>query len=403
MSWDDLNIPDLEDIPANYFVNWQFINSFIIAFQERADYIEGANRASTYDGLVFTNAQISSSDFRSRLLAFNSNVRSCFNAQWVKEDTWDQMGTFTTDTITIGGGAGSRFIPGMGLIDIIPWDETELRLLLTDEVYDDIFTTYTYDINFKPSYWSGLYKLVKYVMLFRTLSIANDYNPTRNDPVLVLNDSESLSKVESGLDLDGLITEAINSPNTANQSFNNFIMDTALNYISRWNGLTHSDQCRISYNSVTTDPFCQTPTLMDIRTVLWRDLGNFLTTTSEEDDFFGNVEDSRLERSWSEPFSGSELYEVIGGVTQTPVLTGTPSGYRAENRNFPVSHSGGNTSIDIAGLTDLRFGYDFTVTQAPTTPFGSEEKAGQFVNYYLNYATCELPQDDFIFSIEPPL
>ena len=400
MSWEDLGIIDLENIPEGYLVGWPFINAFMVAFQERADYIEGAERTVEYNDLLFDNAQILTSEFDDRLSIFNFNVRSCFNAQWVKEDTWTQMAAFTKAPVTIGGGAGQRHVPGLGLIDIILWDETELRLLLTDEVYDDIFTTYTRSVNFKPSYWSGLYKLIKYVMLFRTLSVANNYDPSRLDPVLVLNDAESFKETEPDLNLSGLVSDSITSPNTSNNSFNNFLSSTAVSFQSRWTGSIHIDSCSVNYSAITTDPFCKTPSLMPIRTLLWRDLGNFLSTLSEEDNIFNNVDNSIGVDSTSEPYIGDITYETINTVPQDPVETGEPIGYKAENRNFPVYYADGNTSVNIAGLTDLRYGYDFTVIPAPDgSSLQSFLRKGRGVNYYLNYATCELPQSDFDFSV----
>jgi hypothetical protein len=412
MTWDGLGINDFENIPGGYLVNWRFINAFLLAFQERADYIEGAERAETYNDLIFNGPQVSTLELQSRLSTLNGNVTSCFNTTWLKEQTWTDLSGFSVGLTDIG--SSGRNDPGLDVIDIVPWDEQELRDLLTDEVYEDIFELYSYYVSFKASYWSGLYKLLKYVMLYRTLTIRTNYDPDPDEPYLMLIQKEGFSDSEPNLNLNSLVTQS-KTGTTVTNGGNKLIRRGAITASSTYkvsnrnNIFSESfiDISRVRYNSLTIDPFCKVPAQMNIQTLLWRDFGNIKNERSDETQQ-GSLKNRNNSSVISEPISASRTEVVTDFVHSDPVYSPSEEGFSrtAENPKLPISYADGKCSLSIDGLTDLRDTYSISPEQAPKVlpDFSvgyaqTDEVRGQSVDYYLNYAACELPQGEFNYPV----
>lgn len=409
MSWDDLGIEDLENIPEGYLVSWTFINAFLKAFQERADYIEQADRAKTYDDLILTGAQIGSTELIGRLLDLNNKVLKCFsNTTWYKQETWDELSAYSSGLVSASSSEG------LGVITKTPWDEAALKILLTDEVYEDIFKNYSFSVSFKPTYWSGLYKLIIHVMLYRELTISIAHTPKPKEPILYLNGSET----GTGSNVDGTISDAIAQSRKTTKYDNGTIIlrdgGAASGAEGRWirqvfpepDIITEVVSNFATYHGQTKKPFCKTPALMNIETLLFRGLGeginsstkfNEPTMTAISEDLetiiTGPIAASRVE-SFSEP----DDFSVVYSPDQKTYISN-----KAENRKMPVTYVNDRCLVDISGLSDAR---DFGVATASAPPIEPDESStlneastGSFARYELNWALCELPQDEFVFGL----
>lgn len=406
MGWDDLEIPDMENIPAGYLVTWPFINAFFEAFQERSDYIEQAERAVTYDDLILDAGQISTMELTDRLLDFNTKVRSCFdNTTWYKEETWTSLTSYTSGLCD-----SNKNIEGLGVITKTPWDETAIRILLADEVYDDIFTDYSYYVNFKPTYWSGLYKLIKYVMLYRNLTIRTTFTPTPTEPYLVVNGLETFGGSDESL--SAVLAESKSDSNHFNQGGRALntgsVQSRASVRVQSSTGDIFDDLIdnSVSYAGIELNPVCKTPALMNIETLLFRGLGEAVSVSSEVRVPFFVPRDLSRVTNLLEPVVASSTEEGDDYVFQPTVFVPDHETYvssKAKNHKLPVSYVGDTCVVDISGLFDIRD--TSTVVQASVTPVeeeGSssfaEEHNGHSIEHYLNWALCELPQDEFEFK-----
>lgn len=415
MSWDDLGIPDMNDIPDRYLCSWKFFNAFFEAFQERADYIENVPRAVTYDDLILTAGQIGAVEFRTRLGTFKNNVRGCINnTTWYKESTWTELSNFTHEATT-----ANKTFPTLDVITLDEWDETALRALLTDDVYDLIFENDNFDVNFRPSYWSGIYKLINEVMLYRDLSVSNVYTPEPTEPILYLNGEETFTGFDENLSV--ILAESI-SDSTIFQGGNNKIMARGLvgfesTYRKFSNGNEDATQRgRVNYIGLTIDPFCKAPALMDIQLLTWRALGS----GGVESEFSGTGDENtatptngtRVEQR-NEPVSSSKTTSVVDGEEQDPVYVPSQELYLltyAQNPQFPSSYDeeAGFINISLASIPDIRVSNSVSSALAvtgepdgPAHPYTSSKFSAETTGeYYLNMALCALPQSEFEFPAE---
>jgi len=413
MGWGDLGIPDMNDIPDRYLNSWKFFNAFFEAFQERADYIEDVARAVTYDDLILTAGQIGALEWQSRLSTFRNNVRGCINNNtWYKESTWNELSSFTHEATTT-----NKTFPTLGVITLTEWDEDALRILLTDDVYDLIFENDNFDVNFRPSYWSGIYKLINEVMLYRDLSVSVVYTPEPTEPILYLNGQETFGG--SDPDLATILAESIND-SVIIQNGNRRFIGGGVNFSSTYRKTTIGEeitqQAMVNYFANTTEPFCKTPALMDIQLLTWRNQGSI----SSEGAFAGtgdsgtaNPTNGSSVQASNEPEFSSLTESIINGEAQDTVYL--PSlellflKY-AQNPHFTSSHNPGTglISINSSSIRDIRVSNAVSdalaVPGEPDGPFNrysSSKNSGDAVGeYYLNMAMCALPQNEFEFPAE---
>lgn len=415
MGWDDLGIPDMNDIPDRYLVNWHFFNAFFEAFQERADYVEDVARAVTYDDLILTGPQISATELRNRLATFNTNIRGFFqNNTWYQESSWNQLSNFTSQSTL-----ANKTFPTLGVITLTEWDETALRALLTDDVYDLIFEDGSFDKNFRPSYWSGIYKLINEVLLYRDLSISVVHTPAPTEPILYLNGQETFNG--SDTDLSTIIIESIFESNiipNGNRRFAGGEVSFNSDYIKHSSGDVFTTQsATVNYFAINKDPFCKTPALMDIQLLTWRDLGTGIGTREFAGTGNSGTADPTNGLSLTQvntPFFSSISRSTVNGVVQPFVWVPSQSlallDY-AENPHLSSNYDMGTgfTNIEVlAGIPDIRINNtvsnDLAVPGEPDGPFHpyeSEKADAEFTGeYYLNMAMCALPQSEFEFPAE---
>jgi hypothetical protein len=436
MSWDELLIDDLENIPAGYLVSWKFFNAFFKAFQERADYIEQAERAETYDALILTGPQIGSTELTGRLSIFHFNAVSCFNnTTWYKEQTWLDLKDYTN------GLTSSTHPPviGMGIIDIEVWDEAALRTLLTDEVYESIFVSYSFDTNFNPSYWSGLYKLLSIVMFYRRLTIKTAHDPNPTEPYLVSNGLDIFrgaegtgSSVDAGTDpitfLDNLVSESKSNPDSSLDRGSVLLSNINLSTDSRnrarnfqgFIGNVTNDSAGVFSFIVTSPLFCVTPALMNIEILIDKQFGDIKSTSDLLTHEAASESSSTLSYSDIEVSTKTGVVPASHTNTATSTTSGSPdtftnvyvpdqttfSSFRAENPKFSISYSVDRNLVDISTIADIRDTYSFSDTLAddtepPSAPtnFSNESHKRRTQGTYdkINLAICELPQDEFKF------
>jgi len=405
MGWGDIGV-DPADIPDRFQVNWKFLNGFFEAFQERADYIEGAARAESYDSLLFTNSQVSASEFHSRLSIFNANILSCFTSTiWYKSSTWNQLSGFSSQATDLN--SRDFGVPGLTVIDLEPWEEVDLRSLLTDEVYEDIFGNGTGNKFVKPSYWSGLYKLLTEVMLYRDLTVTTAYNPNETEPILVLNGLETAS--DAGEDLSSVV-QNLNSSNKFNHGSKKLKsggIGASTSYRKLPNGTEETtESAGGNYEGLTKNPFCKVPGLMEIEILLWRDGGRRFSSF-EQEGIQGEENGTEL-IEFQEPVASSFSQEKVDGSFEDPVWTPDEDSVGkkiAQNKHLGVSYnaSEGTASVSLSSLVDIRSSHNVEQTPSPEgepsgfKPFVSNINQTDEATYILNIAMCALPQSSFEF------
>jgi hypothetical protein len=435
MSWDVLGIVDLEDIPSGQHVSWIFITTFMRAFKERLDFAEGPDKAEDYEDMLLNGPQISRSELVLRFSQLNGLVKSFFNNNtWYKEETWLQLSTYTSGLATDDDPDG-----GMGVIDLEEWEEIDLRELLTDDVYELIFDSYAYDSNFRPSYWSGLYKLLRYVIKYRKLTIKLAYEANPTEPYLVVNGTSIGSGLEAAEDMDVAagLAAAIASTRTPDSTSSagsrdlyRCVLSTESIYRTSYGPfhdpehITFETGATSAYaKEVTGEPFCVVPAQMDIQFLVDRYTGDEYTTTDRQD--------------YEDFPNGDEFifYELDISSAKTDILPSTYHGFRpsefepiedtyvpdyttyhslrAENPKFGVSFLGDRCKVDLSSIEDIRDSHSIEDPQAPKPPTlqethngaGNTQNESKIVKYQtayhgLNLAMCELPQDFFEFPAE---
>lgn len=417
MGWDDLGINDMNDIPDRYLCSWKFFNAFFEAFQERADYVEDVPRAITYDDLIMTGGQIGVLELQSRLSTFNNNVRGFFNNNiWYKESTWTELKSMTH--VVTASKSRNKSFPGLDALTLTEWDEDALRELLTDDVYELIFENNSTDRNFRPVYWSGIYKLLNEVFLYRGLSVSEVYTPEPTEPILYLNGQETFSGSDENLStviLDSILNSVIIQNGNKTIANSNVIFNSS--YFKNSSGDEDISQLgSVIYNGITTDPFCKTPALMDIQILLWRDRGS----GGEESEGSGTGDEntatptnsSQVQEKNDPVFSSITNKTINGEVQDTTYIPNQENVFLryAQNPHFTSTfdEESGFTNVSLASIPDLRVSNSVSTSIAvtgeadgPFNPFGSgtgsSESTGE---YFLNMALCALPQSEFEFPAE---
>lgn len=412
---------DPGNLQAGYTPSWKFFNAFFRAFQERGGYIEGAEKADKYDDLFLTGSQIGATELMSKLNTFNGFVRgtidfngSQFNltdgTDWYKQSTWDQIVAFQAERVDVS--SRQRTLRGLTVIDLDVWDEEALRELLTDVVYDMIFGSGSNQKFFDTRYWGGLYKLLNQVLLHRELSINYFFDPNPTQPYLVINKGETSQF--SGFELSEVVSKSINE----STKFNNGVSSLGSSGVStQTTYIKHPGQdeptirklASAGYSGNRQEPFCKSPTKMDIQLLLWVNKG----------DTDSNVENSGLSgestgigiAEQGPPLFSSQTINVINGLAQDAVYVPNRDAFFsniAQNPHFPISFSPetGTATISLASIVDLRTGS--SVTQPPSAvgePEGNKAYSSilghtQSNTNLLNMAFCSLPQGDFEFPAE---
>jgi hypothetical protein len=251
-------------------------------------------------------------------------------------------------------------------------------------------------------------------MLYRTLTIKINYDPDPDEPYLMLIQQEGFSGSEPNLNLNDLIVKSKTDSSISNGGNKlirrGFIQADSEYRVSNANNIfreSYHNISRVSYTSLSIDPFCKIPAQMSIKTLLWREYGNLKSDLSVELQQ-NNVKNRNDSTSISEPITASRTEEVIDYVFNDPVYTPSQEGYHrsAQNPNLPISYLDGKCHLNIDGLTDLRDDNSVTPVEAPkvlpdfAVGFAkTREVRGQTVGYYLNYAACELPQGEFNYPV----
>jgi len=435
MPWSDLKISNLNEIPDRYLVSWKFFNAFFKAYQERADFIEGADRAETYDDIMLTGAQVSATVLRARLGNFHGKVLSCFNDTiWYKSSTWSSLSFFSK------GEATDKRKLGLGVIELEEWDEEALKTFLTEDIYDLIFTGYSFATAFDPAYWSGLYKLLS-VMKYRKLTIHTGYEPTiPTEPYLLINGVRAGSSIkkEDGEEgnADALFTAAVSGANSNATNSDAGSLTLATSSVSsqsrsvagkaQGNEFTNVQNVAIAgFGKVTSDPFCVVPAQMNIQTLLYRE--NSRTVERIDEITIDAITEVGGKLSWSYNRTVSKSDPINATITvegsyanevvlppKTLSATYDPSLQEfqkkgAENPKFGVSFAGDRCKVGIGSLVNVVNTNSFSNLQSPMQEHpinnsslvnSSEITAVESISYKLNLAMCELPQDEFDYPAQ---
>jgi len=441
MSFSDLGINDLEDIPSGYLVSWKFLNAFFKAFQERADYIEYASRAETYEDLILDNAQIATSELATRLSSFNGKVLSCFNrTQWVKDSSWLELSSLSYERVGEPTSNRQTVSEGLGIIDLEIWEEEDLRDLLTDDGYDLVFD-YSYSSSFNPLYWSSLYILLKYVMKYRKMTLSYAHEPNPPEPYLVINDrfievGQRFDDGEDATDTNELFEEAVARSRGGKLTFddgNNVLWRCSVESQSKSTsfklqgdeGTVYNNLAYVEARGLSSNPFCVVPSKMEMQVLLLRGQG---TATSRVDE----IDQPASPTHWEDPefkwdFDEYLEYEIKGfkatrsrsggweGDTREPKeidteYTPNQNSYGltyGENPKYSTSYLGNKCELSLPQYKDFRVDNDFGDLQADAlgVPYFNSSLVNTVTKkrlagsiYQLNLVLCALPQDQFEFK-----
>lgn len=399
MSWDELLIDDLENIPVGYLVSWKFFNAFFLAFQERADYIENCTRAIEYDSLLLDGPQIGATELNSRLSSFHVNVKSCFSGTvWIRAVSYNALKSFGVDVMPSGAGSGAR---GLGVFDWEEWDEVELKEFLGDDVYDLIFGAYA-DATMRDSrYWSGLYKLLNNVMLYRSISLFTSAAPNPvTEPYIVANGYKTGFASNPDLNVGAAVSQAL-SDNPEREQGSTVLRRTFIGSLSShlFPGVPDENSFAI-IAGYTGSWDLLAPTKMNIEFLVFSGQGEALSNSSIV--VFNDATDATDVSSTviNNPLSCS----INTNIADDPASVYTPNqatflADKAWNPKFAVGFNGTHTTIDISAVDGVTNNHGVNVSPADSNPNveRSRNDSSATDNYIFNYAIAELPQDDFEF------
>lgn len=418
MGWEETGVTDLLNIPDRMQMHWKFFNAFFKAFQERAYYTESGGsfvpRPAFYDDLILDGPQIHQTELRSRLNSFNQAVRinwpvinlqvppfgKALAKQWLKVDTWDEFGTFT-DALEDD------------LADEVFWEYAEVRALLTDDVFDSILVDYTYENNFNPAYWTGIYQLIN-LMEYRGLSIVTGPEPIgieddQRNPRLHCTGREDFTG--NGPVFDDLIAESVIDSVITTQGTKTITSGEAQAFSSSHFRDGESESASVSYQGMANDPFVITPLAMDIRTKL--DARIEERSVDQQIKFNTVIWDIQDTLDITN-IPSTRVAITIGGVAQPLVYTPDIATFfadRIQNLNIPVSFEvlTGKNKLDRSAVPDIRLTQ--TVDTTPVTPViippvdsitRVTKSRAQGNTYILDRAICRIPLELLEYQEQTP-
>lgn len=239
MGWenilDRLEEGDMENLPAGTYVNREFLNSFFKAFRERAvfavfsDYTE-----EDFDELLFDEQDgedinqytgIAAPELHDRLEKFNDIIADFLTTQrlwdgtqqreylfWYSKEYIDNIKELQNTVISYGN--WDSYLPNKwqeerGVLNDIYVREQYVKDIISEDIYDAItddqsqfyFSKFT-----KKEYWSGLYKLLKYVFVGNFVRISG---ATLDSKLGVLGTSSTLKLYTNQVSVNGLYPSTV--------------------------------------------------------------------------------------------------------------------------------------------------------------------------------------------------
>jgi hypothetical protein len=294
------------------------------------------------------------------------------------------------------------------------WDREALRELLGDVVYDMIFGFGSNQKFFDTRYWGGLYKLLNEVLLHRELSINYLFDPEPAQPYLVVNGQQAAAGFDENLgaaiskSLAGFDFEAADGRPTLLRSS----VAASTSFTDDWRSgeKTTSERASAQYTGNRFDPFCKTPTKMDIELLLWVGRGDREANSEMAGIVF--EQDGETSTTYGPPISSSITTTTTDGERADPVYTPNEASFGiniAENKHFAINFNEetGTNTVSLDALKDLRSTH--SVTQRPSATgdsdglfrsYSSSRSEQQSNENILSMAFCSLPQADFEFPAE---
>lgn len=419
MGWEETGVTDLLNIPSGMQMHWKFFNAFFKAFQERAYYAEVGPRPVFYDDLILDGPQISQTELKARLDSFNAAIQLNWTVstlpfppftktlaeQWLKVDTWDEFGTFTSALED-------------DLVDEDFWDYAEVRTLLTDDVFDSILVDYTFESNFHTTYWTGVYQLIN-LMEYRGLTIDTAVEPLgifddERDPRMYCNDRESFPNTASNqIDLDQMMLDSI-TESVFTIGAGTTTITSGKSRIS--DGIFANDDDELQtvsaeYNGMAGEPFVITPLAMEIRTRLQAlDIDWHLDEQRQSSFTAWNAQDTKTRT----PVTASLDVILESGVVTSIIYAPDAATYdatRYTNLNIPVNFDmlTGENSLDKSVVPDIRLVYTVDTTPVAPVPFPPvggitfhRKNREQTNSFILDRAICRIPLEFLEYQEQTP-
>jgi len=251
-------------------------------------------------------------------------------------------------------------------------------------------------------------------MLHRELSVNYIFDPDPKQPYLVVNGQQAAAGFDENLgaaiseSLAGFFFEAANGRPTLLKSS----VGASSGFSEDWRDgeRTTSESASVQYTGNRFDPFCKTPTKMDIELLLWVGRGD--RESKSESSGIQHETDGESKTTYGPPISSSITITTTDGERADPVYTPNEEKFGiniAANKHFPIDFDDetGTNTVNLSSLEDLRTSH--SVTQEPSKTGSSD---GLFRSYVssrseqqsneniLSMAFCSLPQADFEFPAE---
>jgi hypothetical protein len=423
MGWEETGVEDLENIPDLFPLSWKFFNAFFSAFRERAPYMTVGPRAEEFDEMMFDGPQIGYQEFIIRISWFHREVMlpqfgsfvgfggGSFDVSnsWLTEEKWELYGSFTA-----GGGEDTPNGP-----DVAQWDEEAFRILLTEDEYESLFDEENPDLSIlvRPTYWSGVYKLITNVMKYVTLPITTNLDPEPTIPHVVCNGTEEFRKTGTFSELEAITQESIT---------NSTITPEGTTIISKGNigatssaslvedvGIVNAGSSGLGYEGMSSPPFFITPTAMEIRTYLWLRRGVISQSIDTEyraflDKWNETLIDERSDEPSGIKISTWEDGEDKGAIYIPDAITWNTIG-RFKNLNLPTTFDEltFKNTIDTSSVPDIRVSNPLLPVESTPPAVDNPDgivfvtnDRGEQNDYRLGSVAAKLPEDIFIYTEE---
>lgn len=446
MGWEvitnNLSSGSLEDLPTGYRIDKDFINAFIDAFKERSPYTYAVLTESDFDEILIGNSSldpdtshnIGSRELTERLAAFNQIVRDFRDGGlWYKQDTWDDIEALDSDFLL-----SSVTTPpiGLGLVSIEIWSNSEIEDLLGEETYNDIFVDYSVRVSLKASYWSGIYKLLKYVFKYLKMNAFTSVAPEEiTYPIIYFNGSVEANEGDIGVrystdpsnpvtttdDCAAMMSKALDDIANApvNEAGLGLSVDLLFYELWAWDdnlsiGSGYSEQYITSSAGVTKevyveDPFLKIPTNMEIVILAYSGdiYENRRSRFLQEEDNPSYENDSYEQYETKEIISASRttLDDPNNTPTYSPDLN-TYRNLRGHKLSNITSYEGGLCKLNINHIRDILEDDKDIVNVQPLSSQGgdfvsgvNQERNSKRVEMRENFIIGELPQNVFQFPI----
>lgn len=158
----------LEDIPETYRADGNFFNNFFYSFYERSRYALDETQQEEYFADLVMGDTVGTEELHRRFRRFNEGVRRmCYTGNlWAKEEEWEELLAFENGIIPEGTRSDAI---GLGLVTPSRWFEGDIIELITQEVWDVMHDPFNDRKFAETKYWSGLFKLLKYVFRYKVV------------------------------------------------------------------------------------------------------------------------------------------------------------------------------------------------------------------------------------------